>query len=646
MIGKRLGGRYEIQTRVGGGGMAIVYRGHDILLDRTVAIKVLRSQFGSDEDFIKRFRREAQAAAKISHPNVVNIYDVGEEEDIHYIVMEYVEGETLKDLINREAPLSAEKAVDIAIQITKALDIAHQHQIIHRDIKPHNILIGKNGNVKVTDFGIARAVTSATITHTGSVLGSVHYFSPEQAKGSLTGEKSDIYSLGVVLYEMVTGVLPFNGESPISVALKHLQEDIKDPKSINPNIPQSLENIILRALSKEPEQRYHSAREMLKDLETCLSISRANEAKFNPVAHEVDDNPTIIIPVKRMSRAPIKTETMDDELVEDYEEEASTSRRWVKLSIWLIVIVLIIGLGFYAVNKIQDALQVPDIEVPVVENHDWEEALQQLEDEGFTVEINRIYHSTVEEGNVIKQEPRAGTSVKKGAKVLLTVSLGKEKIPMPDVTSLLLREAEAKLTQFKEIEVVYETNENVPANQVIEQSPKVGFDVVPDETKVILTVSKGAETFAMPNLIGLNLEQVKAILLRYGLELDENIIDKESYYEVGTVIGQWPVQPGEPVSKGTKITIERSSGIKDDGQRVIENIPVILEGEQEVLVEIHVSDARYKDHILISERINTTKVYTVEVIVSPTSNATISLYIDGIETMTQSINFADVLGGD
>lgn len=271
MNGKRIGGRYDIEQQIGEGGMAIVYRARDTLLNRTVALKVLRSQFGNDDDFVARFHREAQAAASLSHPNVVNIYDIGQDDEMYYIVMEYIEGMTLKQYINEHAPLDMNKAVDIGMQICDALDHAHQNELIHRDIKPHNILINKYGRIKVTDFGIARAVSSVTITHTGSVLGSVHYFSPEQAKGIAAGAKSDLYSLGVVLYEMLTGELPFSGDSPISVALKHLQESYVAPRKLRPEIPQSLENVIIRAMAKEPMYRYESAREMLEDLQTALA---------------------------------------------------------------------------------------------------------------------------------------------------------------------------------------------------------------------------------------------------------------------------------------------------------------------------------------------------------------------------------------
>ncbi|MED5020205.1 Stk1 family PASTA domain-containing Ser/Thr kinase, partial [Paenibacillus chibensis] len=309
MIGHELGGRYEIIERIGGGGMALVYKAHDLLLGRNVAVKVLRQQFVHDEEFIRRFRREAQSAASLSHPNVVSIYDVGQEDEVHYIVMEYVEGHNLNEIIKERAPLQVDEAVRIASQICDALDHAHQNQIIHRDIKPHNILIGRNGRVKVTDFGIARAVTSTTITQTGSVVGSVHYFSPEHAKGVVTGEKSDLYSLGIVLYQMLTAQLPFLGESPISVALKHLQEEFEEPRKMNPLIPQSVENIILKSMRKNPQERYQSAKEMLHDLDTCLLPERRNERKMNFMDLDDEDRTRVIPAIKpqQIGAVPVRS---------------------------------------------------------------------------------------------------------------------------------------------------------------------------------------------------------------------------------------------------------------------------------------------------------------------------------------------------
>ncbi|MCH5584872.1 Stk1 family PASTA domain-containing Ser/Thr kinase [Shimazuella sp. AN120528] len=280
MEGKKLGGRYEILSRIGGGGMAVVYKAKDILLHRNVAIKVLSESLSNDQEFVRRFDREAQAAASLSHPNIVNVYDVGQDGYIHYIVMELVEGPTLKQMILERGQLTTAEAGDIAAQICDGLQHAHDNQIVHRDIKPHNILIGTNGRAKVTDFGIARAASSSTITQTGSVMGSVHYFSPEQARGGQIGSKADIYSLGVVLYEMLTGELPFDGDSAISIALKHLQEPVIDPRELNDKIPESMVNIVMRALEKDPEMRYTSVKAMMQDINYALQFDSRRENRW------------------------------------------------------------------------------------------------------------------------------------------------------------------------------------------------------------------------------------------------------------------------------------------------------------------------------------------------------------------------------
>ena len=382
MIGSELIGRYEILARIGGGGMALVYKAYDTVLQRHVAVKVLRDQFVHDEEFIQRFRREARSAASLSHPNVVSIYDVGQDGDIHYIVMEYIEGGTLNDIIKERAPLQPEEATGIAAQICDALSHAHQNGIIHRDIKPHNILINRNGRIKVTDFGIARAVTSSDITQTGAVLGSVHYFSPEHAKGIPQGEKSDIYSLGAVLYQMLTNRLPFPGESPISVALKHLQEHVEEPRAINPLIPQSLENIILKAMRKDPNERYESASEMLQDLETCMLPERMSEPKA-AFAEEEDAEKTIVMPAIRHHHVDVEADEQDTQIhrsiADSLAEQPKKRKWWIKPAVWLVVI-LALSLGTWqGVKAVRGMMDVPDVDVPDFVGKPYEEAVQQLE---------------------------------------------------------------------------------------------------------------------------------------------------------------------------------------------------------------------------------------------------------------------------
>lgn len=311
MNGQRISGRYHILEKIGGGGMANVYKAHDVILDREVAVKVLQPQFSSDEQFIHRFRREAQAATSLNHPNIVNIYDVGEEDDTYYIVMEYVEGQTLKELIQMKGALDVEEAVGYMEQMLSALSHSHANQLVHRDIKPHNILVRHDGLLKVTDFGIARAISAATITHTNSVMGSVQYLSPEQARGGQVTFKSDIYSLGIVFYEMVTGRIPFSGDTAVSIAIKHLQHDTPSIKDLNEQLPQSIDNMIKRATEKDPLKRYDSIQDMEEDLSTVLHPSRLEEEPYNQA---VDEEATKVIPV-------IKDEDLEKTIEAPVEKE-------------------------------------------------------------------------------------------------------------------------------------------------------------------------------------------------------------------------------------------------------------------------------------------------------------------------------------
>ncbi|HPW41509.1 MAG TPA: Stk1 family PASTA domain-containing Ser/Thr kinase, partial [Bacillota bacterium] len=321
MIGRVLGDRYEILEKVGGGGMALVYKAKCRLLNRYVAIKVLRPEFTEDEEFVKKFRREAQSAASLSHPNIVGIYDVGTENNSYYIVMEYIKGQTLKELIKSKGTLGVEYSTNIAIQICYALEQAHKNNIVHRDIKSHNILIREDNSVKVTDFGIARAVSSSTITNTGNVIGSVHYFSPEQARGGYVDEKSDIYSLGVVMYEMLTGRLPFEGDSPIAVALKHIQEEPEPPSGINSRIPKAIEAIIMKCMEKEVSKRYNSASEIINDLRQSLVMPNGDFVKKN---RYTDESTRVLEPIKIIDKeaaVDIIEEPESKELNEGKEEK-------------------------------------------------------------------------------------------------------------------------------------------------------------------------------------------------------------------------------------------------------------------------------------------------------------------------------------
>ncbi len=658
MIGQTLGGRYELLARIGGGGMALVYKARDNLLNRYVAVKVLRQQFMHDEDFIRRFNREAQAAASLSHPNIVSIYDVGQDADTHYIVMEYVDGANLNEIIRERAPLQSEEAVKIASQICDALDHAHYNQIIHRDIKPHNILIGNNGRVKVTDFGIARAVTSSTITQTGSVIGSVHYFSPEHAKGVAAGEKSDIYSLGIVLYQMLTGRLPFLGESPISVALKHLQESFEQPRKVNPYIPQSVENIILRAMRKNPQERYASAQQMLADLETCLQPDRLNEP---PIVFESDDDSeadkTRVIPAIRPDmrdtiEAPAVMPAHDQPDVRWNSrglEEDPPRRRWIVPTVLGILAVALVAVLVWAVMLLKQELKPKDVQVPDVINMKLADAMIEMENAGLKVEepVSEESSKDVEAGRVIKQS-KQDIAVRVGSSITLTVSTGPDLPEMPKVIDTKLKDAIAALgklgvnpdniipdEQFDESEV----------GTVLGQKPEEGEKFNPDTDKITLTVSKGQETFPMPNLVGKTEEQAKAELEKKNLKLKDGKPIYESSFETpkGQVFKQFPVEGDETATPGLEVTLYVSSGPPEGAKEVtwkFTEYPAV-EG-QESTIEFLCTDEKGENRACGTYKIKQATTFPVTLTLLPGKDGMVTVKRDGQVHVTTPVPYDDV----
>ncbi|MFB5266343.1 Stk1 family PASTA domain-containing Ser/Thr kinase [Paenibacillus enshidis] len=656
MIGHLLGGRYDIIERIGGGGMALVYRAQDILLNRNVAVKVLRQQFVHDEEFIRRFRREAQSAASLSHPNVVSIYDVGQEEDIHYIVMEYVEGKNLNEIIKERAPLQVEEAVRIASQICDALEHAHHNQIIHRDIKPHNILIGRNGRVKVTDFGIARAVTSTTITQTGSVVGSVHYFSPEHAKGVTTGEKSDLYSLGIVLYQMLTAQLPFLGESPISVALKHLQEEFEEPRKVNPLIPQSVENIILKSMRKNPQERYQSAEEMMVDLETCLLPERRNEQKIVFEDGEDEAQTRIIPAIKPLPSNGISRASADWQNAPEMKEEAPARparRSNKKLYIWAgAVVALILAMTLLAVY-VQNLMEVPEVTVPSVVNMPEDQARAELVKVGLTVKepVLEEYKDGVNPGIVFNQDQSAGTVLKKGALVELTVGAEKPLVKMPDLMDgKTYEQAVAALVAAgvseDRITKADDQYSDKSAGTIINQSPAANMDYNPDEVQVTLTVSKGPETVKMPDLTNKTQAEAEKMISGAGLKLDEVIEESSFTVEKGKVISQWPNDAGTAVDPGSKVKITVSTGQPPEAISYSYQLPVVpAEEGKNSDIRVTYTDARGNDMEWGKRTINTTQVLTIDLLLAPNKDGFISVYRDGQFFDTYAIPYIDAKNG-
>ncbi|GAA0401780.1 Stk1 family PASTA domain-containing Ser/Thr kinase [Paenibacillus motobuensis] len=656
MIGHELGGRYQIIERIGGGGMALVYRAQDILLNRNVAIKVLRQQFVNDEEFIRRFRREAQSAASLSHPNIVSVYDVGQEGDVHYIVMEYIEGRNLNEIIKERAPLQVDEAVRIASQIADALDHAHMNHIIHRDIKPHNILIGRNGWVKVTDFGIARAVTSTTITQTGSVVGSVHYFSPEHAKGVTTGEKSDLYSLGIVLYQMLTGRLPFLGESPISVALKHLQEHFDEPRSVNPMIPQSVENIILKSMRKNPGERYESAKEMLRDLETCLLPERRTENKLTFADNEDEDSTRVVPAIKPQNRQSGGGSKLsrDDQGSDERQKQksgkkpiSSKTKLWV--SITLIVIVAMLGIAWY-VNKL---VTVEEVKVPNVLNMSIEQATEEFSKVGIVVgDIARVYKEGVDEGIVYEQSKPEGTAVKEGSSIDLTVSTAKELPKMPMLSGATYEDAVAQLEQIgvskERISKNEENNPDVEAGKVFGQNPDANAEFDPETVQIVLKVSKGRENIKMPNLVGKTQDEALKAIEDAGLKLAKDGIKQKSSYDkpLGEVMEQWPYAPDGDVAPGSEITIFVSSGYPSDAIEYTFVVPVVpAEDGQKSKIHIIYGDARGENQDWGTKTIGKPQYMSVDLVLAPNKDGYVYVNRDGALTDTYKISYIDAKQG-
>lgn len=442
--GQKINDRYEIIKTIGEGGMANVYLANDTILDRKVAIKVLRGDLSNDEKFIRRFQREALSVSNLSHPNIVEVYDVGEEDGQYYIVMEYIEGKTLKQLLKKRETLSLPEVIDIMLQLTDGLAHAHESYIIHRDIKPQNIMILDNGLVKITDFGIAMALNATQLTQTNSVMGSVHYLPPEQANGKSATVKSDIYSLGILMYELITGSVPFKGDNAVEIALKHMKEKIPSIRKQNPTIPQSVENIVIKATAKNPRNRYDSVKEMHDDLEICMEKENAKKVTFEYPENDIDDSEPI---TKKKEKNKIEKPNVEytekkEESIEEDILETPKKRNTVILLLTGIVLFLLIIAGIFWLSSTKE---VKDVIVPNVVGKEKEKAIKELEKLGFKYTIESKENDTVAEGLVIRTNPKAGSTRKKGDTITIIESLGSEYHYLEDYTGKNYTEIKAKL---------------------------------------------------------------------------------------------------------------------------------------------------------------------------------------------------------
>ena len=546
--GKILGNRYEIIEKVGNGGMATVYKATDLVLKRYVAVKILRDEFTTDEEFIKRFETEAQSAARLVHANIVSIFDVGVDNGIYYIVMELIQGKTLKEIIVEErGPLPWKWSVNVAIQIASALEMAHKNNIIHRDIKPHNIIITEDGVAKVTDFGIAKAVSNSTITAFGTTIGSVHYFSPEHARGGYTDAKSDIYSLGVVMYEMVTGKVPFDADTPVSVALKHMQEDPVPPIELNPHLPEAVNKIILKALKKDPMLRYQTATELLQDLKMALknpSGDFVDDADFDPTAK-----------TQRISTQDVEKMQKDSRKKEDNKFVKFIKNHKVLSS--FIGLILLFCIAFGGTMLVLNVTNPKEVEMPNIVGLSKEEAQQRIEGAKLKFEVaSEEYNKDVEENHVISQDPtyvEGYNKVKEGSTVKVVLSKGTEKTKVPKVAGMSKDDAISAIENAKlKAEIVEETSKKVQEGYVISQETDANTEVDAGET-VKIHVSTGVEKATVPGVVGKSQDEAKKTLQDLGFVVTVTNAE-DSSKENGVVLKQ-SLDEGKTVEKGSAIAI-------------------------------------------------------------------------------------------
>ena len=584
--GKLLGGRYEIIEKIGNGGMATVYRATDKVLKRDVAVKILRDEFTTDEEFIKRFEVEAQSAARLTHPNIVSIYDVGVEDNFNYIVMELIRGKTLKEIILEEkGPLPWKWSVNVAIQIASALETAHRNNIIHRDIKPHNIIITEDGIAKVTDFGIAKAVSNSTITAFGTTIGSVHYFSPEHARGGFTDAKSDLYSLGVVLYEMVTGRVPFDADTPVSVALKHMQEKPEEPIEVNPNVPMAVNKIIMKALQKDTNLRYQTATDMLDDLRKALK---------DPDGDFVDDeeyDPTAKTQV--LHTEMYNNVRGDKKQNEDNKKDGKFKafiKKHKKLSIFIgLILLFTLSLGgtMLALNLTNPA----EVDMPNVVGLSQDEAKQDIEEAKLVFEVaSEEYNKDVPEGFVISQKAEddlgdftttpQNKKVKEGSKVLVKISKGQEKTTVPNVEGKEKEEAIKMLEDAKlQVEVIEETSKTVKEGYVISQETEPDSEAFAGDTvKIHVSTGTGIKQVTVISVIGQDEATAKSNLENLGLKV--NVTYKEATSNNGKVTAQ-SIDANKTVDEGTTITITVNQVAEDKTVNATIDVKAITGGYEE-----------------------------------------------------------------
>lgn len=635
MIGRILGNRYEILELIGEGGMAGVYKARCNLLNRFVAVKILKAEFVSDDEFLKKFEKEAQASASLSHPNIVNVYDVGTDGDVHYIVMELVNGITLKQYIQNKATyLSTQEIVQITKQIAMALDHAHSNGIIHRDIKPHNILITDDGHIKVADFGIARAATSATIVKTNEAMGSVHYASPEQARGGFIDARSDLYSLGILMFELATGRVPFDGDTPVSIALKHLKEEVVPPSMVNVHVSQSLEAVIMKLIQKEVSTRYQSAARLVEDLE----IIQANPDKEIDIYLQDMDSPTTMLPrLDDFDLGPARKPKKRN-------RDADTNKGLIILTILGALVLALVIMGVVFFSPLMDKLSANSVEVPDLVNVSQEDAESQLKELGLKSEISDTVDSAdVDPGSVVSSDPVAGTKVKEGFAVRLVICAGGKMVKVPDVINKDQKDAEIMITNKKlRVGKVDLLVNELPAGTVLGQDPDAGVSVREKDT-VDLQVSQGPDKpkVNMPNLTGKTIEEARTIL--EGMQFKVGVVDTKvsTTVDPGRVLSQ-SIEQGTETMVDTVVDLvvsKASDGTTPSTPLVTKPfyIPTNFDKETEIIKVVMVDAAGNSKVVYEKQHAKTDG--NVKVDIKGSGTATLKVYYGETQVYSEQIVF-------
>ena len=639
--GKLLGNRYEIIEKIGSGGMATVYKAKCLVLKRYVAVKVLRDEFTTDEEFIKRFNVEAQAVASLTHPNIVSVYDVGHEGNLYYIVMELVKGKTLKEIIVEEGVLGWKWSVKIAMQIASALETAHRNNIIHRDIKPHNIIITEDGVAKVTDFGIAKAVSNSTITAFGTTIGSVHYFSPEHARGGFTDARSDLYSLGVVMYEMVTGRVPFDSDTPVSVALKHMQEEPIEPIKIKPDLPQSVNDIIMKAMRKEANERYQTATEMIKDLELAL---KHPEEQFVST-HTLGDSPTQKISLnyaEELQKQETRKKMGKLDKIKKYFEEHPV----VKVIAIILACILVFSIAMGGTYLALSLSRAKEVQIPNLQGLTKEEAEQKAKELKIKLEVSEEkYHLEIPEGQIIEQDPKYQDNykIKEGSTIKIVVSKGQEIVEMPKVVGKTKDEATKNLKEIGlEVKVEEEFSDDVEKNYITKQEIAEG-EKIPAGTTVTIYSSMGIEQVQVPDLSGKTESEAKSAINSAKLKWKSTDKTSDSSKPNGVVVNQ-SISSGSMVDKNTEITITINEFDEIKTGTINVNVKSLLGGK----VEYEDEEKTVVKNVRVKIMVGSDTVYDEKV--SPTStnikatksdkgSKEVTVYIDDIWKATKTFNF-------